>query len=75
MMPHVNSIHDEFCRCRDCKPPKLPDRDLHDAIGQPLWQLQSQIDPRAEIARDRLAMGAMGLVAVVALGLHWAGLA
>jgi len=69
MMPHVNPIHDQFCRCRDCKPPRLPDGQLYDAIGQQV----SPIDSRAEIARDRLAMGAMGLVAVLALGLHWAG--
>lgn len=71
MMPHDNSIHDQLCRCRGCKPPRLPDGNLYDAIGQQV----SRPDPRAEIARDRAAMGAAGLVAVLALCLRWAGLA
>lgn len=70
MMPH-NSIHDQFCRCRDCKPPRLPDGFLTDAIGQQV----SPTDKRGEKARDRAAMGAAGLVAVLALCLRWAGLA
>lgn len=71
MMPHVNPIHDQFCRCRACKPPRKPDGQLYDAIGQQV----SPRDSRAEIARDRIAMGAAGLVAVLALCLRWAGVA
>lgn len=69
MMPHHNSIHDQFCRCRDCKPPRQPDGLLFDAIGQQV----SPIDKRAVIARDRAALGALGLIAVLALCLRMAG--
>lgn len=71
MMPHDNSIHDQLCRCRSCKPPRRPDGMLHDAIGQQV----SPRDPRSNIARDRAFMGAAGLVAVLSLCLRWAGLA
>jgi hypothetical protein len=71
MMPYDTPIHDHFCRCRACKPPRLPDGRLRDAIGQQV----SPVDPRSEMARDRAAMGAAGLVAVLALCLRWAGLA
>lgn len=70
MMPY-NSIHDQFCRCRDCKPPRLPDGFLTDAIGQQV----SPTDKRVQTARDRATLGALGLVAVLALCLRMAGLA
>lgn len=71
MMSRHNRIHDEFCRCDRCKPGRPPTFDLYDALDQPVYP----IHPATRLALDRASLGGLGMVAVLALCLSWAGLA